>query len=72
MEFKKSQVIWTWLKRIFPPLLGAAGGFLYYSFVGCTSGTCPITSNPWSSTVVGIIIGAAFIPKTSTKKRETS
>ena len=25
-------------------LLGAIGGFLYWKFVGCTSGTCPIKS----------------------------
>ena len=27
-------------------IIGAIGGFLYYRFVGCASGACPITSNP--------------------------
>lgn len=40
-----------------PVVIGAAGGFLYYKFVGCASGTCPITSNPWSSTIYGAVMG---------------
>lgn len=42
-------------------ILGAVAGFLYYKYVGCVSGTCPITSNPWTSigygTVVGLVLG---------------
>ena len=38
-------------------VLGALGGFAYYRFVGCASGTCPITSNPYISTVYGALIG---------------
>jgi len=41
-------------------VLGAAGGFAYYRFVGCSSGTCPITSNPWISTGYGALMGALF------------
>ena len=37
--------------------LGAAGGFLYWNFIGCTTGTCPITSSPINSSVWGAIIG---------------
>jgi hypothetical protein len=40
-----------------PVLLGAAGGFLYYKFIGCKTGVCPITSNPWVSTLYGALIG---------------
>lgn len=36
---------------------GAAGGYLYYRFVGCASGACPITSNPVISTLYGGILG---------------
>ena len=32
-------------------ILGAIGGFLYYYFVGCASGTCGITSSPVNSTL---------------------
>jgi hypothetical protein len=38
-------------------LVGLLGGFLYYRFVGCNSGGCPITSNPWISTVYGGLMG---------------
>ena len=38
-------------------VLGGMAGFLYYYFVGCASGTCPITSHPLSSVIVGGIMG---------------
>ncbi|MBK6482746.1 MAG: hypothetical protein IPG01_06340 [Chitinophagaceae bacterium] len=36
---------------------GAIGGYLYYQLVGCASGSCAITSNPWSSTLYGTLMG---------------
>lgn len=38
-------------------VIGAAGGFLYWRFVGCSSGTCPITSSPVLSSVWGAVLG---------------
>ena len=38
-------------------LLGATGGYLYYHFVGCASGTCAITSKPLNSTLYGAFMG---------------
>ena len=38
-------------------LLGALGGYLYYVFVGCASGTCVITSSPTISTLYGAFMG---------------
>ena len=38
-------------------LVGAVGGYLYYHFVGCASGTCPITSNPYVSIAYGALLG---------------
>jgi len=46
-----------WRKRILFSLLGALGGYAYYYFVGCRTGTCPISSNPWISTVYGASMG---------------
>ena len=37
--------------------LGALAGFLYWRFVGCSSGTCPITSKWLNSTLYGAVIG---------------
>jgi hypothetical protein len=42
---------------ILPVLAGAGGGFAYYYFIGCASGTCPITSNPYISTAYGMGMG---------------
>lgn len=36
---------------------GAVAGYLYYRFVGCRSGACPITSSPIISTVYGAMLG---------------
>jgi cytochrome bd-type quinol oxidase subunit 2 len=36
---------------------GALGGFLYWKFVGCLSGTCPIKSVWYWSTLYGALIG---------------
>jgi hypothetical protein len=38
-------------------LVGAVGGFAYYYFVGCASGTCAITSKPLNSTLYGALVG---------------
>ena len=38
-------------------IAGAIGGYLYYKFVGCTSGTCAITSKPINSTLYGAWMG---------------
>ncbi len=35
-------------------------GFAYYYFIGCRSGSCPITSSPYISSIYGGIIGFAF------------
>ena len=36
---------------------GAVGGYLYYHFIGCNSGTCAITSKPVNSTLYGALVG---------------
>jgi hypothetical protein len=41
-------------------VMGALGGYLYYYFVGCASGTCSITSKPLNSTLYGALLGALF------------
>ena len=38
-------------------LVGAVGGYLYYYFVGCGTGSCPITSNPWRMMIYGAVLG---------------
>lgn len=36
---------------------GAALGFAYHRFVGCRSGTCAITGNPYAATIYGAVMG---------------
>ncbi len=36
---------------------GAAIGFVYQRFVGCRTGTCAITSNPYIATIYGALLG---------------
>ncbi|MCI4442473.1 MAG: hypothetical protein JHC39_03110 [Lentimicrobium sp.] len=38
-------------------VVGAIGGYLYYFYVGCASGTCAITSKPLNSTLYGAVMG---------------
>lgn len=45
-----------WL-TIVGTIAGAIGGYLYYHFVGCLSGSCPITSQPLNSTLYGAMMG---------------
>ena len=42
-------------------IVGAVGGYLYYAKVGCESGTCPITSSPYISTIYGAIMGGLTV-----------
>ena len=46
------------LKSIIGGAVGAAIGFAMYRFVGCKTGTCPITASPWTSMLVWGMIGA--------------
>lgn len=41
--------------------IGAIGGFLYWNFVGCSSGSCAITSNPIRSTLYGAVMGSLLL-----------
>lgn len=53
-EFFKSWYFW---KPFLGIVLGGSAGFLYYYFVGCTTGACGITSSVWGSAITGSILG---------------
>ncbi len=50
----KSKFFWF---KVISSGVGAVGGFLYWKFVGCTSGTCPIQSVWYFSTLWGMAMG---------------
>lgn len=53
-----------WLRPVLFTLGGAAVGYLYYRFVGCSSGACAITSSPILSTLymgfIGLLLSGVF------------
>jgi hypothetical protein len=57
--YKLKQLVSRW--SFWKPVVGiAAGGFLgflYYYYIGCSSGSCTITSNPYSSIIFGSLFG---------------
>lgn len=54
----------------FGAILGAIGGYLYYFWIGCTGGSCPITSQPVASTIYGAILGGLFFGSFSPPDRK--
>lgn len=59
---------YIWLVGAFT-LIGVAGGYAYYALIGCNSGGCAITSNPYMSMVWGGVMGF-LLPDFVVKKRE--
>jgi len=54
-------------RRRFEITGGIFGGYLYWNYVGCVSGTCPIQAN-WYTMVpygllFGVLTGGMFKPK---------
>jgi uncharacterized protein YcfJ len=41
--------------------IGAIGGYLYWQQIGCTSGTCMITSKWHNSTAYGAVMGGLLL-----------
>lgn len=68
MEFLPIMNVWH--KRALAGVLGAAAGYAYYYFIGCVSGTCPITSNPYITTLYGSAVGALLVNNTKNKETE--
>lgn len=42
-------------------VLGGIGGYIYYYFIGCASGSCSITSKPLNSILYGALMGGLLL-----------
>ena len=60
------------LRLLIGVVVGAIAGYAYYYFIGCSSGSCAITSNPVNSTLYGIVFGALLFYKKSPDDKEKS
>ena len=49
-------------------LFGSVAGFLYWKYIGCLTGSCAITSNPYRSTMYFGIMGALLFGLFQKKK----
>jgi hypothetical protein len=56
----KKWILSNWLYFI-GAVVGALGGFLYWRYVGCVTGTCAITSSPVNSTLYFGSFGAILL-----------
>ncbi len=56
-KIKMKLFLKKYLPYIIGAVAGAVAGYLYWRFVGCNSGTCPITSSPLNSTIYGSVMG---------------
>ena len=50
----------TMLRIVIGVVIGGALGFANYKSVGCTTGTCPLSSNPLVSTIYWHLLGGLF------------
>ncbi len=45
-------------RALLAAVIGASLAAAYAHFIGCRTGTCPITSNTWVATIYGAAMGA--------------
>jgi hypothetical protein len=60
-----SNIFNRYWKTLLFTAVGAGVGFAYWRFIGCSTGSCPITANWTSSTLMGGLIGMLAAPATS-------
>ena len=48
-------------RRLLFALVGGLGGFAYYYHIGCPTGGCAISSNPYLMTAFGLFFGWSMV-----------
>ena len=68
-ENSKFKLLWQKLaenkyyRALFGAIIGTVAGLLYWNFIGCTGGTCPLTSNPYKTVILFAFLGVLFTRK---------
>lgn len=60
MTRKRCERVPLALRLLLAAGLGVLGGLAWYRFVGCRSGGCPLTSNPWLMSLFGAAMGLSL------------
>jgi hypothetical protein len=63
MEIKKHLKKILTKRLLLGIVVGGILGFAYYYFIGCNSGGCAITSNPYRITGYGMLLGGLLLSK---------
>lgn len=63
-----------WIKQygliLIGVVVGAVGGYLYWMYVGCESGGCPITASPVNSSIWGASMGGLLFSMFPKKEKK--
>lgn len=70
MVFLMKKLIKPHLLTIAGIIAGAITGYLYWKFVGCSSGSCAITSKPFNSSMYGAVMGGLLFSMIKKDKKE--
>ncbi|MDT8394076.1 MAG: DUF6132 family protein [Bacteroidales bacterium] len=68
---EKKKTKFNWLP-VFGAVVGAIGGYIYYIEIGCNSGSCAITSNPYLSMLWGAALGYLVFDLFKKRKKKTA
>ena len=55
-----TNLLYTYKLQLISLGLGGLAGYAFYYFIGCNSGHCLITGNPFVSTVYGMVLGIVW------------
>lgn len=69
MKTKISSFLKNNLLTIIGVIAGLIGGYFYWMYIGCNSGTCPITSSPLNSSLWGATMGGLLFSIFQPKKK---
>lgn len=64
------KILKGWIWYLVGAVIGVIGGYFYWKFIGCNSGTCMITSKPLNSMLYFGLMGALVVGMFKPVKKE--